>query len=203
MPTHEQHVDSLLFWYGRASEDVKHEGRSWYDAQREMIRELSRAHAIDACTVAAVVAALSPMTRWKENVAGAIRLIRAFEQDRDAAEPPRNCTLFVKNATKAWAIMGGADAADLFATSPKVMAFWRNLCGDEDAVTIDTWMLRSVGEDTAARSGAKAPLVRKVAAAVREAALMVAETPADFQAIVWVQIRREQAWFDTTKEAAA
>lgn len=198
MIAHETHVASLLHWYGRAGEDVKAEGRSWYDASREMVRELARANNLHHDTVAAVVAALSPMTRWPQNIAGAIRIVHAFKAGE--TEAPQRCTLFYKNCVKAWDILNGANPADLFLTSPKVMAFWANLCGDEDAVTIDTWMLRAVGEDTAAKSGASAALVRRVAAAVRDAAWQMGETPASFQAIVWVQIRREMAWFDTTQE---
>jgi hypothetical protein len=70
MPTRTERIDSLLSWYRRAPEDVKSEGRHWYDSQREMIRELATAHNLAVPCVAAVVAALSPMTRWTENVAG-------------------------------------------------------------------------------------------------------------------------------------
>jgi hypothetical protein len=200
MYTHEQHVTFLLSWYNSAPEDVKDEGRRWYDNQRELIRELSRTHSLPVDTVAAVVAALSPMTRWPENIAGAIRMLRAFESG--AAEPPRNCTLFYKNACKAWGILHGENAWELFTHSPKVRSFWRNLVGDEDAVTIDTWMARAVGEDKLAAQGLKPEPYNRIVAAVKDAAQQVAETPAEFQAIVWVQIRRRMAWFDTTKEAA-
>jgi hypothetical protein len=197
---HDVQVSRLLEWYGRAGEDVKAEGRGWYDASREIVRELAARYGLEAETVAAAMAALSPMTRWPENVAGTIRLLRAWDAGDES--PPRNCTLFYKNAMKAWWILADTSPALVFKNSPKVFAFWRNLCGDEQAVTVDTWMLRAVGEDAAARSGAKPATVRRVSDAVREAALRVAETPAQFQAIVWVGIRRELARIDTTKEAA-
>ena len=198
MATHDEHVAALAHWYGRADENVKAEGRAWYDASREIVRELAAPHHLPHDMVAASLAALSPMTRWTANVAGTIRLLHAYEHHLSRA--PRNCTLFYKNAAKAWAILHGGNPWDLFDRSPKVFAFWRNLCGDEQAVTVDTWMLRAVGEDVAASGGAKPAMVNRVSAAVRECAWKYGETPASFQAIVWVQIRREMAWFDTTKE---
>jgi hypothetical protein len=200
MSTHEQHTAYLLSWYSRAPEEVKIEGRQWYDTQREIIRELARAHNLPLDTVAACVAALSPMTRWTANVAGAIRLLRAWENGEPA--PPRNATLFYKNARKAWRILGGANPWEEFLTSPKVLAFWANLTGDENEVTVDTWMLRCAGEENAAKNGCKAALYNRVTYAVRDAAQQVGETPAQFQAIVWVQIRRELSKYDTVREVA-
>lgn len=197
----ESHISSLLSWYSRAPEDVKDEGRGWYDAQRELIRELSRTHGIEIETIAAVVAALSPMTRWTQNVAGTIRLIRAFEKG-PYAEPPRNATLFYKNTQKAWTILHGAEPRLAFVNSPKVEAFWRNLMGDENAVTVDTWMLRAMGEGERFVNGLKPKPYRDLADDIREAAHRVSETPAAFQAIVWVQIRREESRCDTSMEAA-
>jgi hypothetical protein len=200
MRTHDEHVAELMSWYHRADEDGKEEGRQWYSVQREVIRALAASHYMPFGKVAAVMAALSPMTRWTENVAGCIRILRAFEQGEDAA--PRNCTLIYRNAEKAWAILHDADPHVLFTKSPKVTAFWLNLCGDEQAVTIDTWMLRAVGEDKLAANGCHVAAYRRIVDAVKDAAESVGEVPAQFQAIVWVQIRREQARFDTTKEAA-
>jgi hypothetical protein len=199
MRTHEQHVEDLLNWYNSAPEDVKVEGRGWYDAQRELCRELSKTYGLHLDTVAAVIAALSPMTRWTMNVAGAIRMLRAFQQDREA-DPPRNCTLFYKNAEKAWAVLRGTSPVGVFGGSPKVYSFWCNLVGDENTVTVDTWMARAVGEDKAACRGIKPAMYYRITEAVRDAARQVGETPAALQAIVWVQIRREQSWYDTSKE---
>jgi hypothetical protein len=199
--THDEQVASLLRWYGSAGEDVRAEGRRWYSDQREVLRTVANENALPLCTVAAVTAALSPMTRWQQNLAGTIRLLRAWRCGEDSA--PANCTLFHKNAAKAWAIVvDGADPADLFTGSPKVMAFWRNLCGDESAVTIDTWMLRAVDEDRLANQGLKLAPYRKIAEAVVTAAEMVGETPAEFQAIVWLQIRGELSRMDRFEEAA-
>lgn len=197
--TQSDHIAALVRWYDSATEDVRAEGRSWYTDQREICRELAATHSLTVSQVAAVMAALSPMTRWTENVAGTIRMLRAWEHDQPDT-PPRNCTLFYKNACKAWQILHGADAADLFTGSPKVMAFWFNLCGDESEVTVDTWMVRACGEGETFKSGVKPNAYHKIADAIKEAAAMVGETPAQFQTIVWIQIRREQAWFDTTKE---
>lgn len=186
MIEHDAAVESLLSWYQGATIEQQHSGRTWYDDQRTIVREIALAEGVSPVTVAAVVAALSPQCPWQRNIAGAIRLIRAFRNGEDAA--PRDCTIYYRNAVKAWRILQGADAAEVFVTSPKVLPFWRNLCGDENAVTIDTWMLRACGV-VEWRKGARPALVNALTEAVEEAALKCAETPADFQAIVWVTIR--------------
>jgi hypothetical protein len=198
--TQSDHIAALIGWYDSSTEDVRAEGRSWYTNQREICRELAATHSRTVSNVAAVMAALSPMTRWTENVAGTIRLLRAVDQD-ESADPPRNCTLFYKNAQKAWLIARyDIEPETAFAGSPKVAAFWRNLTGDESDVTIDTWMLRAVGEDQLARQGIKPKPYREIAQAVKDAAALVGETPAQFQAIVWIQIRREMSRYDTANE---
>ncbi len=184
--THEQHVEHLMSWYQGASEECRKAGREWYDVQREAIRTISQAYAVKYSTCAAVVAALSPRTQWAQNLAGAARLIRAWKNDQ---EMPTNVTLYRKNAVKAWRILNGEHAYDVFATSPKVFAFWSNLMGDETAITVDTWMVKSVGEERGAKSGIKAPLYNRISAAVRDAAFQVGEVPSDFQAIVWCAVR--------------
>lgn len=195
---HAYHVRRLLDWYDGAPEDIKADGRAWYSEQREIIRELSEQHKLTVETVAAVVAALSPMTRWTENVAGSIRMLRAREMG--SSQPPRNCTLFYKNACKAWQILDGADPHVLFSGSPKVRAFWRNLMGDESEVTVDTWMIRAVGEGDTFANGLKPKPYREIAQAVQDAAHMVGETAAQFQAIVWLQIRLAESRYETANE---
>lgn len=181
-------VQNLLAAYHRATVEQKIAGRSWYADQREVVRMLAERHALDVSVVAAVVSALSPQTNWAQNIAGAARLIQAWADG--ASEPPRNSTLYYKNALKAWAILTGdvrPDAA--FAKAPKTRAFWRNLSGDETAATVDTWMLRAAGVRDQYKNGLTPAAYRPLADAIETAAAIVGEPTAQFQAIVWVVVR--------------
>lgn len=184
-------VSRLVSHYLRATEDQKFSGRTWYDAQREVIRDLSYTHDIPVTIVAAVVSALSPQTPWARNIAGAVRLIRAYQTGD--AEPPRSVTVYYSNAIKAWSLLSGSISPEsAFASAPKTRAFWRNLCGDESHATVDIWMARACGvSNTGTTSDGRMSqkLYRQLASALRAAAETVGEPVAQFQAIVWIVVR--------------
>lgn len=194
-------VQSVLSWYERSTQDQRAEGRAWYADQREIVRLLAQRHGVSAECVAAVVSALSPQTRWSANIAGAARLLAAWSAGETAA--PRNATLYYKNAEKAWRILTGEVSADAaFKNGPKTRAFWRNLSGDETAVTVDVWMARALALDTSKfASGIKPNVYRECAEAVAEAARIVGEPPAQFQAIVWVTVRGQDIADDAVENA--
>jgi hypothetical protein len=184
IPSHGEMVANLLGKYAQASEQAKVEGRTWYDEQREFVRQTACDHGFSANTVAAIVATLSPQTRWAQNVAGTIRIINAFVNGDEV--PPRNTTLFYRQALKAWKILQGENPSDLL-TSRKIGNFWQNLAGNEQAITVDIWMLRAAGiSPKVANAGVKDWIYDAVSDAIREAASVVAEVPSQFQAIIWI-----------------
>ena len=181
-------VQNLLAAYHAASPDQRAAGRSWYADQREIVRVLASKHDVPVSIVAAVVSALSPQTNWAQNIAGAARLLEAYSRGDSA--PPRNATLYYKNAEKAWRLVSGElSPDDAFAKAPKTRAFWRNLSGDETAATVDTWMLRAAGVREQYKNGLTPAAYRPLADAIAQAAAVVGEPVAQFQAIVWVVVR--------------
>lgn len=180
-------IAQLLEHYYASSETVKTEGRAWYVDQRESVRLIAQRFAIPVSTVAAVVSALSPQTRWSQNIAGAIRTIRAYVSG-DVL--PSGVTLYTRNAHKAWSILSEEVLPEnAFDGAPKTRNFWRNLSGDENAITVDTWMLKAMGCGDCHQNGLKPRYYGKYADLIRRAAALVGETPASFQAIVWIQCR--------------
>lgn len=182
-------IARLLAMYNRATEAEKDAGRNWYSDAREVVRELSRSNSVPFGTVAGVISALSPQTRWSANVAGAIRVLNAFRNGE--YEAPRNATLYYRNAAKAWSLLDGSLRVDqAFAPHSKTEAFWHNLLGGESWVTIDVWMARVMEGKAFNRKRTIHPnMYVKYALAVQTAAAMVGETPAQFQAIVWITAR--------------
>ena len=71
-------------------------------------------------------------------------------------------------------------------SGPKVRNFYRAMMGDENAMTVDRWMLRAVGWPTDTITNGQYDLV---ANAIRQASLGTGLTPAQYQAAVWVKVR--------------
>ena len=175
--------DAIIASYARADEAIRAAGRDWYPAARREVRELcARApDGIGPVRVAAIVAALSPRAQWAVNLrwAGAIL---------DAAREGLPCPAvsLTHCRAKAWRIAHGASPAREL-RGPKVRAFWRNLSGDESAVTVDTWAARAAGAepDKLDRAGR----YEAIAHAYRSAALSLGELPSALQAITWLEVR--------------
>jgi hypothetical protein len=104
-------------------------------------------------------------------------------------EPVVNGTL--ANRAKAWRIACGEDP-DAVLSGPKVRAFFANIMGDVDAVTVDTWAARAAE----GRRNDNAPVRRRyrlLAESYRRAGERRGMHPRDTQAAVWTAYRRQHA----------
>lgn len=157
-------------------------GAAWYASGRREARRLARLGppGFGPVRAAAVLAALSPRAQWSVNLRWAERLITSY----GAAEPP--AVSMRGHRAKAWRILHGADP-DRELSGPKVRAFWRNLCGDAEPVTVDVWAARAAGLDE--RELARRGSYERVAEAYRAVAADVGLAPCDLQGAVWMGIR--------------
>lgn len=177
IPTRRTMVRRLLALYADTPENVRAAGREWYREGAATVAAIGGE--LEHERAAAIVAALSPRVRWRTNVRMAARIIAGAE----VGGLPRNIA-------KAEAIRDGAEPETaLGARAFKVRAFWRNLAGDGDAVTVDVWAQRAA---TGRRDDAPPGTARQydaIADAYRAAARIVGERPCDFQAIIWLSVR--------------
>jgi len=173
----------LAIKYGEIPSDIRTEGRHWYENARVDVRDLARDYGVDAYKVAAVMAALSPQTRWWVNVRSTREMLEAMYLNR---EMPRTGSLYYANVIKAWDILIGNRPVESFRLGTKTHEFWQNLAGNEYAVTIDTWMLRVLECD--AKSLSPKQYLRAKDCIARTAGFM-AEVPAQFQAMLWIHTR--------------
>jgi len=177
-------------WLATATADDIALGLRWYgDAHaiaRELSRESGRRLTIRQC--AGVIAALSPRCQWGANVAGARAMVRAATAGE--SEPVVAGTR--DNRAKGWAIANGADP-DAVLGGPKVRAFWANIIGDVEAVTVDVWAARACEgrENPTAPTGRR---YRLCAETYRRAAGRFGLTPRDAQAAVWTIYRRTHGY---------
>jgi hypothetical protein len=172
-------------WLSVATAQDLADGLAWYDRARE--EALSLAYMPGCASVehaAGVIAALSPRVQWGENIVSARKMIRAAAMNRP--EPRTNGML--RNRRKAWRIAHGEDP-ELVLGGPKVRAFFANIMGDREAVTIDVWAARAA-EGCA---NTNAPVRRRyllLAESYRRVARARGMHPRDVQAAVWTVHRR-------------
>lgn len=170
----------LLAIFDSATDLQKKNGNAWYvEAYTYAFTLCGSDFTVEQ--TAGVIAVLSPNTAWNANKLLAKRVIDAF-RDGIPAEDSRGG--LGANVRKAYRILDG----DLSAVSgPKVTAFYNNILGCPDHVTVDIWATRAaVGRDVPGTDHVR------IVKAYRNAAKLRGLTPRDFQAVVWVTVRNKQ-----------
>jgi hypothetical protein len=166
-----------------ATSEQRREGIAWYGASAaSTIESIARETGLDFEHVAGVVALLSPRVRWYKNIEGARDFCRAYVSGNP--EPYANGLPY--NRRKAWQWLHTRDYELL--TGNKVSAFYQNLTGNEQRVTVDTWAIRAATRcklDAVDSTRRYYEVERAYQRVAREHGL----TPAQCQAIVWVVIR--------------
>lgn len=193
-------VRTLTAAYADTCEDTRTIGREWYPRAYEtaqgLARECGRPNATERA--AAIIAALSPQTRWRENVTAARVIARhAWLGDAltyDLTRPGLALPGYRTNHAKALGIAQGAPIGAHYVSpdgfgkhAPKVRAFFANICGDDSRVTLDVWAMRAAFGDDAREPSGRAYTIGETA--YRRAAESVGETARDFQAIIWTHVR--------------
>ena len=158
-------------------------GVEWYGIAAELAAELH--HCPE--TAAGVIAAMSPMMSWRSNVDVARRIIAAHDAGADC---PASGYGLTRNVRKAWAILDGADPLDVL-SGRKVRAFYANIIGDPDAVTVDRWAVRIALGDPEHPGTVGDRDHYAIESAYREAAGRIGIAPRDLQAATWVAFRRQ------------
>lgn len=189
---HRHAVDRLLTLYNETSQSERAEGRQWYPNALATAARIARPeHGISIRRAAAIIAVLSPQTRWRQNVAGAARLIDAAAAGTTPTGLPGYPTNHAKALNIAQGAAFGAGVGDAFGgEAPKVRAFYRNIVGGyiySRCVTLDVWAMRAAtGKDGPPPRGAR---YAKGEGWYQTAAVAVGERPCDFQAIIWLAMR--------------
>jgi hypothetical protein len=197
----EDMVARILDAYDRSSASDMAEGERWYETARITAAALAAGTNISAEQAAGVIAALSPRVRWENNVRSAAEIISAARRDPD--EKPPSVAGFYRNVEKAWRIATGWAPENVLG-GPKVTNFYRNICGDEDSVTVDVWSAR-LAEGYSDPRAPQGKRYAKIADAFRMAADARNVSPMVMQATTWVFIRRtygigDQLMFDWENE---
>jgi hypothetical protein len=179
------YADNIVAQWNAASAADLATGLDWYEHARTFARSLG----LDDETGAGVVAALSPMNGWSANMT----LARGLTERYLAGEAMPTSGFGLRgNVLKAWRILDGQDPLDVL-RGQKVTAFYANIMGDPNAVTVDRWAARIARGDPSDKGLVTAKQYREMADAYRDAADRVGVTPRELQAAVWTHYRKQHA----------
>lgn len=181
--------------YRGASASVRAAGRAWY--RESAARTLGAIGAASTGRLnreqsAAIVSLLSPRTPWRVNIRRALDVAVRVTDGRD---PGAVSGAFAYARPLIRRAVASPDPADCFRpeTGPKTAAFFRNLCGDLQPVTVDVWAARAVGLGDADLGNLNT--YSRVADCYTEAARIVGDAPASVQAVAWIVERRAAGAF--------
>ena len=196
-----RHISGMLML---ASETDIHDGLYWY--QRAYDLAVKFIHAYDGLTMGqavGVIAALSPNNKWERNCIDAETMIKTWHISGDY-DAIKVCT-FNKNKAKAIAILNldmesvDTEAIANILNGQKVVAFYRSIMGDKNAVCVDGHAYAIfIGERiVTSRTPSITP---KLFETIQRAYQLVAKrsidlcgvelTPTQVQAVTWVTYRR-------------
>lgn len=176
-------VARILSWFDSASDDELIAGLAWYGVAREHAVSMADTYGVTVEQAAAVIAHLSPQLGWEENLAAAYELLETGNAHAVLGSSIERARV---------AMLATAPAETFGPDAHKTRAFYANILGDTDVVTVDRWAVRvAVGvydADTQKRF-ARVGSYDAIAHAYRIAAARRGVEPSDMQAITWVVAR--------------
>lgn len=191
LPQHDQMVKNILVNYGKANDEHKSEGMNWYQHALAECQRIVEAtdywYTIEQ--VIGIMAVGSPGVNWRENFTIPERMIDLHMREIPTTEW-EGFTCYKRNLYKSAAVLDGDYSA---IKGRKTVAFFSNISGDGDMVTVDRWAIRVALNDPHIPKEMIAPSSRKcynaIADAYIEAASLVDIEPRQMQAVCWVQMR--------------
>lgn len=209
---------SMIDKYNAADPEIREWGTEWYDNANKYIQNLAEKTGRTMEQVAGVVSAFSPRTAWDPaNLTQATHFLLNYDpKNPDAMD--KNWPGLQENLKRAKRIADTEGDYDSVyealqgagKDAPKITSFYKNMLGDEDAVTMDTWMARAIfghGQDMFDGDASQQVLgwagaYDHMSNAVRRAAKDLGISPRALQAIVWTQVNPQADYSEMTPERA-
>jgi hypothetical protein len=160
------------------------QGIEWYEGAGEIAHTLASGSNYSPDQIGAVIAAMSPRMPWGRNKVATRKIV-----DRHSVGDSNYKGIGLwDNVKLSYAILN--DASNISVLVNKRLNFFRNIMGEKHLATIDSWMCKILfGRDTDIQSaGDNHDLCSMV---IESAAEIAGLNPRDFQAALWVMIRRE------------
>lgn len=184
-------VENVLETYRSASFSAFSEGMTWYDHAHEIALLLD----YDIVRAAGVIAALSPMNEWDNNIRKANAIYALDGKVPFSEDGKSNGIGLGSNVRKAIRIYEGEHPLDVIPakTSPKVLSFYRTIVNPNDT-EVDPVIDRhafdiAVGmrtDDKTREILSRKSVYQSFVNVYRYAAEIVGITPKQLQAVTWV-----------------
>jgi hypothetical protein len=186
LPPMETMIDNIAAIYSSASEQDR-SAVNWYSEAKQFAHELAVKYAVGVDTVVRLIAVLSPLQKWESNKKFAEIALR---EHAVTGVVPRNCHMLTANVAKAQGLLDGNGAK----LGPKTEAFYRNILGCQDSVTVDSVAASiAIGwYDMPGGYKMSQACFDTIAQAYHLAASQVQLTASELQAITWVIARRSK-----------
>lgn len=177
----ERYINNLLALWELST---KHS--SWYSDAHIVIKDIAKDYNVSVEDVAYVTATLSPALSWRAN----IESTRAFFDEWHGRQTSNRQTAYGTNVGKCTQYMFGVRSGT--PTGQKVSAFYSNLLGNYDVVTLDRhairaarWGVRNLESESGEQKicGQEFAVVEN---AYRRAASCAGVSVAEFQATLWI-----------------
>jgi hypothetical protein len=183
-------VQNLLDVYSLAFPEEIEAGTDWYGKANEWARTLAKQVGINVNTIIDIVASLSPNNAWERNKSDTLLLINSWQAG--ITDPKEiKCATFNNQVQKALDILSGKYTKLI---GGKVENFAHNIRRPEtvadEVVTVDRWAFRAWIWNSRQSATLSPAMMKRIAKDYQIAAKMVGKTPRDFQAIVWLVVRR-------------
>lgn len=175
-------MENILRWYELSTTHDRSHGMGWYPYARQECQAVADRYAVDHKRTVWATAALSPQLRWETNILAVRQVLEGNMRPAGA---------YAINVEKAVRILAEPVDWEQHLSGPKVTNFAKNIWGDPDAVTVDTWAWRIWSNaDLRAKPQNLAKVYDDIVSDYQAAAVQVGIEPRQLQAITWVTIRR-------------
>lgn len=181
-------TDRIIRTWNRATDADKVNGAQWYDEAMMLVKDLASVPGWTGTQwthehVAAVIAHLSPRTRWSRNVYGATMLLTTGEAPE----------CIVANVIRAGEAMMSDDPLSTL-KGPKTRRFALNILGDTESVTVDMWAaIVALGTEDYEPLIRRAGVYDAIERAYQLAARRHGVAPSVMQATTWI-VARNGRW---------
>lgn len=170
--------------------------KNWYSDTNNKLKEKYKE---DLLLICALIASTSPQMAVERNISTAQIIYQDFKNDKDNfLKLLKNRTRFFKryglfkphynNIVKA---INHDFKTELKLNGNKVYNFYKNLAGDYEAVTIDTWMLRYFKRTPKKLNYVNKGDYIKYSNRIKTEAKAQGFYPAEYQAMIWIKTRLE------------
>jgi hypothetical protein len=161
------------------------QGKQWYPQANAIAKDIASKYDVSLSSASAVISALSPNNRWKQNIKDAYKVFQAVK-DGLGPEDIKVCT-FHSNKFKAFEIATKGRAIDI--DSRKTFSFVANVGHlNESFVTVDIWHLRACFNKTMGSVGKLA--YEQIEKITLRQAKKLGLKGFEYQAIIWCATQR-------------